>query len=259
MASKYMSRQKVELSILLDTTKINIKTTSISIIPKETYSSNMLIMESSDSIVANVTPNFNEKRGFILSGSLSSKDTNVNINGKRIFASVLGTKDVNTSITDSLGSFYFIMADIIGEHEVYVSTDTVDNNSTILINKDIDLRTNYQLNKRFTISNKEKALALKLSQNLAIIDQFYENNVTDNTPNSKYAFYYKADEIIVLDEYIDLPKLHMYFSELPSSVRYNPYKKRDRLRVISDAEIKLFLNPLVMIDYVAVNDVEGSS
>ena len=257
LLSKYTRRHKVNVSILLDSTKINIKSTSISIIPKKTYFANSLILASQDSIIPNVTPNFNEKRGFVLSGSLTSKDSNLNVSGKRIFSSVLGTKDINTAITDSLGKFYFIMPDIIGEHEVYVSTDTVDNNSVLLINKDMDLRSDYRLDKRFSISNKEKKLALKLSQNLAIKNQFYNHKTTDNTLNSKYAFYYKADETIVIDEYIDMPKLHMYFSELPSSVRYNPYKKRDRLRIISQGEIKLFLNPLILIDDVVVNDIEA--
>ncbi len=247
-------RTKVGVELDIDTSSVDLSSLSISIVPKLTFNNTQLKVKllSKDRIIDKLA--YPETKGFSLSGTIVQKDTNLFFKRKRIFISIVGTKDVFTTISDTTGKFYVSLPLIYGEHEVYISTDTIDKNSIILIDKDYDLKTNYWLNKEFRLTNSEKKLAFKLAQNLAISRIFNNMPKADVSIIAKKPFYFNADETIVIMDYIDLPSLHMYFTELPSSVHlYNP--KKYKARIWDSNEIPLLENPLIMVDYVAVNDL----
>jgi hypothetical protein len=171
--------------------------------------------------------------------------------------SIVGTKNVYTSITDSTGKFYVNLPNIYNEHEVYISTDTIDKNAKILIYKDNDLRADFWLDKEFSIIKDEKNLALSLAQGIAIKKNFNGDNNKKNHEMEFQSFYDKPNETTVIMDFIDLPNLHMYFTELPSSVRLFKKKGRYEARILDKNGIQLLLNPLIMVDYVAVNDLKS--
>jgi len=123
---------------------------------------------------------------------------------KRIFISIVGTKDVFTTMSDSMGKFYVSLPIIYGEHEVYISTDTIDKNAIILIDKDYDLQSNYWLNKEFRLDASEKKLALMLAQNIAVYKLFNNKNITVENIIAKKPFYGAPDETTVIMDFIDL-------------------------------------------------------
>ncbi|RLD40889.1 MAG: hypothetical protein DRI86_14460, partial [Bacteroidetes bacterium] len=212
-------RTKANINIEIDTANIISQSLSISIVPKSTFRQNVLnaeLINDKHIIVDDLA--YPESKGFSLSGTVVQRDTSIGIMRKRIFVSIVGTKDVFTTMSDTLGKFYLSLPFIYGEHEVYISTDTIDKNAIILIDKDYDFKSNYWLNKDFRLNTSEKKMALMLAQNVAVYKLFDNNLHSKESIVVSQPFYGKADETIVIMDYIDLPRLHMYFTELPSSV-----------------------------------------
>ncbi|NTV82952.1 MAG: hypothetical protein HGA23_01450, partial [Bacteroidales bacterium] len=69
-------------------------------------------------------------------------------------------------------------------------------------------------------------------------------------------FYGKPDEILVMEKYIDLPTIEEYFSELVGAVNVRKHEGRNLFRFNSNRTEMLIFDPLVLIDMVAVNDIE---
>jgi len=53
-----------------------------------------------------------------------------------------------------------------------------------------------------------------------------------------------------------MPTLDMYFTELPGRARLYKRKKKTKIRVLASNDVPLVMDPLIMIDYVAVNDLD---
>jgi len=129
-------------------------------------------------------------------------------------------------------------------------------NAIILIDKDYDLKSDYWFEKDFRLSSSEKKLVLKLAQNNAILKLFNKKTSDRESTVATKPFYGKADEITAIMDFIDLPRLHMYFTELPSSVHLYKRNHKYKARIWGADNIPLFENPLIMVDYVAVNDLD---
>jgi len=249
-------RTKVSFDIEIDTNNIRMPSLSISVVPKTTFVHNKLNAKLLTNPEINSKFVYTENKGFSISGTVIQKDTSIAMLRKRIFVSIVGTKDVFTTMSDSTGKFHVSLPIIYGEHEVYISTDTIDKNAIILIDKDYDLQSNYWLNKEFRLNASEKKLALMLAQNIAVYMIFNNDTLVRESIIAKKPFYGSPDETTVIMDFIDLPRLHMYFTELPSSVHLYKKQKKYKARIFDSNSIPLLQNPLIMVDYVAVNDLD---
>jgi hypothetical protein len=70
------------------------------------------------------------------------------------------------------------------------------------------------------------------------------------------SFYGRPDEILVMDKYIDLPTIEEYFSELLGAVNVRKFGGRNIFRFNSPRTEMTIYDPLVLIDMVAVNNIE---
>jgi len=258
LSQKYSPNSEVNFSIKLDTVNCIPSSVSVSVIPKLAFAVNKLKTEQIGSIEIDSTVIFDEDRGFTLIAKISNTDSSNTYNRKRIFVSVMGAKTTQTVISDSNGYFYVSMPNIYNEHEVYISTDTIDNNAKVFIIRDNDIYSNYLLDKELRLTVEEKELALLLSQSVAINTSFFMESDIETSKNDKETvpFYYEPDQTTVIMDYIDLPSLSMYFTEVPNGARLFKEKKKTKVRIYGENEVPLFLNPLIMIDFVAVNDIE---
>ena len=259
LSSNYKRRDKVSFNIKIDTSLYRKSSISVSVVPKLSTSINALKAYQLKTLEIDSNLSFDESSGFTLSGYIIQKDTNNTVAGKIIYLSVRGTKHIQTCISDSMGRFYVCMPNIYNEHSVYISTDTVDKNAEIFIDMDNDQYYNYLFKKDFRLSSDEKKLALLLSQNIAIKENFANKkvqNIESEAIISKPPFYYKADELVVIMDYVDMPTLDMYFTELPGRARLYKRRKKTKIKVLASNDVPLVMDPLIMIDYVAVNDLD---
>ncbi len=255
LKNKYAKRSVVECQMQLSDADIQLSSVSISVVPKPVAATTYTSIEG----VARTSSFDNNGWGLLLQGQLvnqSKTDLNRDLSGNRIYFSIRGAKDVFSCISDSGGYFQTYLPDKFGQQQIYISTEAMLNDVQIKIKKGFDSQTSFQLNKEFYLTKNELELALKVAQNNEVRKSFQNLLVTDTNQLYRRPFYNKADEVIVINDYIDLDDLSMYFTELPGNVHL---RKRDGLyemRIINFADMQLFQQPLIMVDYVVVNDLQ---
>jgi hypothetical protein len=110
----------------------------------------------------------------------------------------------------------------------------------------------------FTLSEDEYDLVYKLAVNKEVKSQFstFEKGQERTATTAEKSFYGEPSSILVMDKYIQLPSLKDYFYELPTPVNIRKKHGHDYFKFTgSQAEMSIY-DPLVLIDWVAVEDVD---
>jgi hypothetical protein len=84
-----------------------------------------------------------------------------------------------------------------------------------------------------------------------IPDTGIQEPINDGRP-----FYGDPSQVLILDKYIDLPTLEEYFNELPVGVKVRKQQGKKYFRFFSDQTEMVIYDPLVLIDWVAVDDID---
>lgn len=255
--TEYNVRELVKLNLQVDTNKLIKSSITVSVVPKNSFISTDLSANNINKPLQNSEMFMEEKQGLIMSGSIINLETNEPIPNVQIIFSILGTRDVLINNSDSLGRFRISLPNLCGSREVYISTALKDDNAVIMIDKDFDINTNYSFGNPFELSKEERDLSLQLSRNIAVQKLFQKEIITAVDSNFLIPFYNKADEIIIIDDFIELPKMHMYFTELPGSVHLRKEGEKYIIRLDGKDGVVLLQEPLLLIDYVAINDFQS--
>jgi hypothetical protein len=202
---------------------------------------------------------FPEFKGVSLSGKLLEKVSGKALAGTKINLSVLGDKDIMVTGTDSLGRFFFSLPDYFGHHDLFLSAENLTDRSTeIFIDNDFCIRPVNLPNPLFHLNEDEKATALNLVVNYIIQKRFQKLTIEEKpeTPVYNTSFYGEPSEVLKLENFVDLPSLEDYFNELPMMVKVRKIKGKKHFKFYTtQGEMSIF-EPLVLIDWVAVNDAE---
>ncbi|RLD67140.1 MAG: hypothetical protein DRI84_03250 [Bacteroidetes bacterium] len=259
IAQKYPKRALIACSLHLTDSNIILPSLSVSVVPKESFSTYILVADDLNSEFAVTDEYVVEGNGLIISGRLNDKSLShtKNLSGRRIYFSIRGSKDVFSSITDSVGRFQTKLPNIYGSREIYLTTERMDGDLIIKINRDFDSHASIQFNQEFVLSKDELELALQLAQNQSIIQSYMDSVRLDTLRKHVRPFYDKPDEVIVIRDYIDLADLSKYFTELPGNVHLNKRNGVFEMRIFNPDDMQLFNAPLIMVDYVVVNDLES--
>ncbi|MDO8896797.1 MAG: hypothetical protein Q7V19_04035, partial [Bacteroidales bacterium] len=200
-----------------------------------------------------------ELKGISLSGKLLDKHNGKALAGAKINLSVLGDKDIMVTGTDSSGRFFFSLPDYYGNRELFLSAENLkDISSEILIDNDFCIRPVKLPTQAFSLTQKEKEVALNLVVNYTIEKKFQNESILNQPENydDSVAFYGEPSEVLMLENFVDLPSLEDYFNELPVMVKVRKQKGKKHFKFYTtQGEMSIF-EPLVLIDWVAVNNVE---
>jgi len=227
----------------------------LSVIPAGTWSS---ISTTADSISGDLQY-YPETRGISLSGRFLEKESGQAITNAKVNLSIIGDKDVMAVRTNSSGEFYFALPDYNGNHDIFLcGEDIPDISPTIYIDNDFCTQPVILQAPAFHLDDMERETAYKLAVNQKLTSVFKNSTTIDKNepPINSLSFYGKPDNILVIDKYIDLPTLEEYFYELLSAISVRKQDGRKRFRFITDRTEMTIYDPLVMIDWVAVDDVE---
>jgi len=255
--SIYEKRSFIECSFILDSSLLN-PSLSLSVVKKAAYSPYHL--RSRVLNLNNKMSNYiHEDQRLFISGHLAPEkpDKHVKLSNIRMYFSIQASNDVFSTITDSLGFFASSLPDIYGKHEVYITTEKLDDKIRIYVDKDFDNQSYYSWKQPFYLSPNELKCVLSMAQNYALMKSYREEKHSADSTYSIRPFYGKADEVIQIDEYIDLPNLSMYFTELPGNVHLHKKNEGFEARIINPQFVQLFQPPLIMVDYVVVNDLNA--
>jgi hypothetical protein len=199
-----------------------------------------------------------EPHGVALTGQLLDKTSGNPLPYALVNLSVMGEKDMMATHTDSSGRFYFDISGTRGSGDVFLSSEKIPGTTpSILVDNDFCTRSVLLPSPPLLLGKDIQKTVEDMAMNCRIDELFNDPGAqktgTDATTTS---FYGSPKEVIRLDKYIDLPTLEEYFNELPSQVKVRKTEGKRRFRFSSTQSEMVIYDPLVLIDWVAVEDVD---
>ena len=109
------------------------------------------------------------------------------------------------------------------------------------------------------MSGEELKTAFRLALNARIATVFMTDTLPDASPlreTTENAFYGQPTEVLPMDKFIDMPTLEEYFNELPFIAKVKKVGGRKTFWFINPQPEMTMYAPLVLVDWVAVDDLE---
>jgi len=237
-----------------DLLKAKVKNLCLSIVPQGTESKESFIPDANQAKKEEKVF-YPETKGLSLAGRVTA--SSIPVVNKRVNLSIIGEgRDFMSVRTDNAGRFYFALPDYYGSRDIFICAEYSSvKDGKIWVDNDFCTAPIQLPSPEFSLSEKERAVALKLAINKQIGTCFLSSNHKDSssTIQKSISFYGKPTTIIKIDKYIVLPTLEEYFNELPSNVRVKK-RKGESYFVVSGIKEASFYDPLVLIDWVAVDE-----
>lgn len=255
----FSRREEMHLNLKKDTGKVLPVKLCLSVIPESTYKDSFFPEMDKPTAVDNGVF-FPETRGISLSGQLIEKETMKPVTICKVNLSIIGNKDIQVTRTDSSSRFFFVLPDYYGNKDLFLCADDLpDMTPELLIDNDFCSRPVHLPSHIFTLNDEEMKTAYKLAVNSMITSMFRMDTMSIDTAGeeNKNPFYGEPSEVLVLEKYIDLPTIEEYFNELPGIVKLRKSQGKKQFRFLYSTQVEMSIyDPLVLVDWVAVNDIE---
>lgn len=230
---------------------------TISVIPE--YALVDRIISTPDDTLNIDNYNLPETQGMLITGIVKDLSGNA-IAGIRVNLSITGEeRDFMSATTGKDGRFVFSPPDYTGDHDIFLCTENTDSLDTqILVDNDFCNLPVSMPEENFDLSDPERVTALNMAVRYNLEKYFnydsleHEGAISDETP----VFYGEPDEILVIDEYVQLPTLEEYFNQLPVSVKIRKRSGQKYFKVLGTQLELMDIDPLVMVDLVVIDDPE---
>jgi hypothetical protein len=200
-----------------------------------------------------------ETRGISLTGRLLDEKSGNPVPNALVNLSIIGDKDVMAIRTDSAGRYFFALPGYTGNRDIFLcGEDQPGRHARLLVDNEFCMEALSLPSPIFRLSDSEKEIALRMAANQKISEIFRQvaPSVDSASQIDELPFFGKPDEILEMGKYIDLPTIEDYFSELLGSINVRKFEGRKIFRFNSNRTEMLIFDPLVMIDWVAVNDID---
>jgi hypothetical protein len=230
----------------------------LSVVPAVSWDSIGPVMAQNDSIAEDFQF-YGETRGLSISGRLVEEKSGDPVPNALVNLSMIGDKDVMAIRTNPAGRFYFALPGYTGNKDVFLCAEEYKGiATTIFIDNDFCTKPIKLPSPVFSLADEEKYTALSMAVNHKVSSIYSPCTADTSQPEShdEISFYGKPDETLVMEKYIDLPTVEEYFSELLGSVNVRKFEGRKIFRFNSTRTEMTIFDPLVLIDMVAVNDIE---
>jgi len=201
---------------------------------------------------------FPDTRGLSLSGTVVRHDTAISVPYHLVNLHIAGEKDFMAALTDSLGRFRFALPEEYGMHELFlIAASHKDFEVDILVDQDFCNRPVHLVVPKFSLDAKEKESMVLMAQRQQLKKTF--QTLSDSIPKhleTSKVFYGHAFKSIDFSFYVPLDSLEQYFTDLPSWVNVRKKKGKRHLSLVGSQTDLQYYNPLVMVDWVPVDDME---
>ncbi|MBC8315035.1 MAG: hypothetical protein ISR57_07155 [Bacteroidales bacterium] len=254
----YAPREEIRLTIKENTGEGLPARLSLSVIPESTYE-DLFSTDRNELNAAHNVVYIPETRGLSLSGQLIGKESGNPVPYSKVNLSIIGDMDILAARTDLNGKFFFALPDYNGNKDIFLCAENLpDITPEILIDNDFCSRPVYLPSPPFTLNEEEMKAAYQLAVNSRITSMFREDIMVSNSSveGNNTSFYGEPSEVLLMKKYIDLPTLEEYFSELTVMVNLRKARGRKQFRFYTtQAEMSIY-DPLVLVDWVAVFDID---
>ncbi|HLN56294.1 MAG TPA: hypothetical protein VK207_09890 [Bacteroidales bacterium] len=234
----------------------NLKNLTISVIPENTFS-NRIVSPDADGVKDSATY-LQETNGLLITGIVKSRLNDSAVPGIRVNLSIIGEgRDFISVVTGPDGRFVFPVPDYTGNRDIFLCTEGQDSlDSQIFIDNDFCNLPVSMPDWNFELSPEERQTALNMAVSFNLDTYFNSDPADDLEYSDTSAFYGKPDEILVMDEYVQLPTLEDYFNQLPVSVKVRKRSGHKYFKVLGTQDELMEIDPLVMVDLVVIDDPE---
>lgn len=202
-----------------------------------------------------------EIQGVSLTGQAISRSGREPAPYATIYVSVLGEdRNFFCNYSDSAGRFYFSFPDYVGERDLFVSTYHAEYEELeLLIDRDFSSDALHLPSFSAALSDTLLEIVTELSINAQVAQQYYPSRLaeTQQASNDERLFYGHPSATIRFDDFIKLPRLEEYFTEVIPQVSVRKTRGARRFVVQGDHPDLEIYRPLVMIDGVAIFDVDA--
>ncbi len=262
--NEYAPHEKVNVSVKFHNTdqtgdlsnKIN-NHTIISVVPESSFTHYVIPLTAEEKSIKE-TLFVPETRGTSVTGALIDNGSGKTVAGARINLSIIGQgRDFMATQTDSAGRFFFSLPPYSGYRDLFICTDALDSSQThLLVDNDFCSVPVHLPHPEFILTDDERKTALQMAVNIRVNKHFESDSLKCSDPigSTDKPFYGKPSDIIVLDDYVQLPTLEEYFNELNASVNVKKRHGKSYFKVLGTQPEMNYYEPLVLVDLVAVND-----
>lgn len=205
-----------------------------------------------------------EPNGVTISGNVRSNENEPDTAPFRINLSVLGENKnlFYPGLTDTMGSFFFQLPELYSNHDIFVSVEEKPDASDLLIDNDFHSNEIQLPSPHFILNTEEREAALQLATNEKVRSYFLNtgkskgDETTAQILSDTIPFYGRPDNTIYIKDFIDMPHLSDYFTELPVPLRVRSSKGERSIFITGTAAELAIYPPLLMVDYLPVYNVE---
>lgn len=202
-----------------------------------------------------------ETRGISLAGKVEFSESGLPAPYAVVYISTMGDeREFYCNFSDTTGRFYFAFPEQYGDHELFISASHHTQDSlSLFIDQDFCKESLLLPSYPLDVDAEDLELIQELSDNVQISAQYYQSQKPQSdtgTPVREF-FYGVPTSVIDFDDFIKLPTMEEYFSEVTPQVSLRKSNHGARLRVLgAHPDLDIF-PPLVMIDGVAIVRVES--
>ena len=202
-----------------------------------------------------------ESRGVSLTGQAVSASDQAPAAYATIYVSVLGSeREFFSNYSDSAGHFYFSFPNYRGNKDLFVSTFHPEYDELkLLIDRDFNNDPLQLPSFPVNLNDTLVELITEMSVNFQISQQYFPPQI--RKPETKMSddrlFYGQPTSTILFEDFINLPRLEEYFTEVIPQVSVKKSKGKRRFVVLGAHPDLQIYQPLVMIDGVAIFDIEA--
>jgi len=178
-----------------------------------------------------------------------------------IYVSVLGEeREFFCNYSDSSGRFYFSFPGYVDERDLFVSTFHPEyEDLDLLIDRDFNNDQIYLPSHPIHLNDTLASTITEMSVNFQVSQQYYPPEIqkVEVEKGDGRLFYGNPTATVKFDDFVNLPRLEEYFIEVVPQVAVRKTKGERRFVVLGEHPDLNIYQPLVMIDGVAIFDVEA--
>jgi len=202
-----------------------------------------------------------ETRGISLVGKVEFSESGLAAPYAVVYISMMeNEREFYCNFTDSAGRFYFAFPDQYGDNEMFISASHhTQDQLKLFIDQDFCKESLLLPSYPLDVEVSDLELIREMSDNVQISAQYYAklSSPKDTASTIRAYFYGDPTSVIRFDDFIKLPTMEEYFSEVTPQVSLRKSNTGARLRVLGDHPDLDIFPPLLMIDGVAIAKVES--
>ena len=253
----YAPRDTATITVQMKNIRLSeISNVCLIVIPENTRS-NSFVLQSFYTQPKDKPDYYPESRGLSVSGKLTEASSPAPAPGKKVNLSIIGEgRDFMAVRTDSTGHFFFALPDYSGSRDLFVCAEkTASLNVKIWVDNDFCSTPFHLPSPAFMLTENEVQNVYNMALNAQLNSRFNKDTLQESqkVKNEEFSFYGKPEVDIFPDQYIQMPTLEEYFSELPSHVKIRKNKGEPRFEIIGSRGLS-FYDPLVLVDWVAIDE-----